>query len=198
MPDTAPGSRGRQKIPRIQPNEAAQIYERCAAFGGDVAGLLRNLRSQGFDKFMSQLEEPILQLAVQPDSWGERTRARLISEIIVSLTGMPVSSLPVDDVTKISNVLIPCFLLELGRRHQYLQLEFPANPCQPEARFSLKAGLSHPSHMITANQLMHLATDTGEELVGLCYFGDQPCRVAIEAELAFESAARDHKTGPMQ
>jgi hypothetical protein len=79
MPDTAPGSRRRQKIPRIEPNEAAQIYERCAGFEEDVAGPFRNLRSLGFDNFVSQLEERILQLAVQPDSWGERTRAHLIS-----------------------------------------------------------------------------------------------------------------------
>lgn len=196
MPDTAPRSRGRQKIPRIEPNEAAQIYERCAGLEGDAAEPLGSLRSLGFDKFISHLEERILQLAVQPDSWGERTKARLISEIIVNLMGTPVSSLTIGEVTKISNVLIPCFLLELGRRHQYVQVEFPANPCQPEARFSLKVGLSHPNHVITPHQLTHLATDTGEQLVGLCYFGDQPCRIAIEAALAFESTAADHKAGP--
>ena len=198
MPDTAPGSRGRdrQKIPRIEAEEAARIYERCAGLEEDVSGPLTSLRRVGFDKFISQLEERILQLAVQPDSWGERTRARLISEIIANLLGIPVSSLPVADVTKISNVLIPCFLLELGRRREHVQVEFPANPCEPDARFSFKAGLSHPNHTITATQLIHLATDKGEQLVGLCYFGDQPCRIAIEAGLAFESAARDHETGP--
>lgn len=66
MPDTAPWSRGRnrQKFPRIEAEEAARIYERCAGLEEDVSGPLTSSRRVGFDKFISQLEERILQLAV--------------------------------------------------------------------------------------------------------------------------------------
>lgn len=197
MPDTAPGNRGhdRQKIPRIEPKEAARIYAACDRLDETPGAPLAVLRTTGFDSFLSRVEPQILQLAVQPDSWGERTRARLISEIITSLTEVPVASWPVAEIVQVSNVLIPCFLLELGRRNQHVQVEFPRDPCDVNAQFALKVGLSHPTHTITKHQLILLATDAGEELVGLCYFGDQQSRATVEARLAFKDVARDSGPG---
>jgi hypothetical protein len=188
MPDTAPGNRGRdrQKIPRIQAREAAQIYDMCAHLDETAGHPLIGLRTAGFDGFLARLEESILGLAVQPDSWGERTKACLIAEIISHLTGTPVASWSTPEIAEISNVLIPCFLLELGRRYQHVQVEFPRNPCEATARFEMRAGLAHPTHSITKKQLVRLAMEAGEELVGLCYFGDHRSRTAIESRLAFE------------
>jgi hypothetical protein len=45
-------------------------------------------------------------------------------------------------------------------------------------------GPSYPIHSITSEQLARLVAQTGEELVGLCYFGDQQSRERIEAQLA--------------
>lgn len=195
MPDTAPGNRGRdrQKIPRIEAKEAELIYARCDHLVESPGGPLASLQTAGFDKFLSQMEEQILQLAVQPDSWGERTRARLISEIITSLTRVPIASYSAEEITQISNVLIPCFLLERGRRHQHVQVDFPRDPCQPDARFAMKTGPTHPTHTLTKQQLVHLVTEAGEELVGLCYFGDQRSRAAIETRLAFKGTATDQE-----
>lgn len=195
MPDTAPGNRGRdrQKIPRIEAKEAELIYARCDHLEESAGGPLAILQTTGFGKFLSQVEEKILQLAVQPDSWGERTRARLISEILTSLTRVPAASWSVEEIAQISNVLIPCFLLELGRRNQNVQVEFPRDPCQPDARFAMKTGVTHPTHTLTKQQLVHLVTEAGEELVGLCYFGDQRSRAAIETRLAFKGPATDQE-----
>jgi hypothetical protein len=108
-----------------------------------------------------------LELAVQPDSWGERTRARLISELFAGLKGIPAEDAKVEEIVKVSNILVPCFLLELGRRRQHIEIEFPANPC------------------------VRLVAEAGEELVGLCHFGDQRSREHIEAQLTFESPTTD-------
>lgn len=200
MPDTTPGSRGRdrQKIPRIPPRKAAHIYETCAHLEKTAGNPLACLQTDGFGGFLARIEESILRLAVQPDSWGERTKARLISEIISSLTQTPAASWSTREITDVSNVLIPCFLLELGRRHQHLQVEFPPNPCEANAHFALRVGLSHSLHTISKHQLVHLAADAGEELVGLCYFGDQPSRITIEARLAFEGGGTDRTPGAPQ
>lgn len=187
MSDVPPRSRRPEgnKIPRIEAMEAARIYEQCDRLDDDASAPLACLRTAAFGTFIGELEERILQLAVQPDSWGERTRARLIAEIIHRLTGIPVSSRSLDHITRISNVLIPFFfILELGRRRQHIQIEFPRNPCEPDAQLALKTGISPLSHSISADQLISLVTEAGEELVGLCYFGDDPSRAAIEALLA--------------
>ena len=89
-----------------------------------------------------------------------------------------------------------CFLLELGRRRQHIEIEFPANPCDSSARFALRAGPSHPIHSVTGKQLVRLEAETGEELVGLCYFGDQQSRESIEAQLALKGVTTDSKTAP--
>jgi len=142
------------------------------------------------------LDGKILELAVQPDSWGERTRARLISEVFTGLRGIPAEDASVEEIAEISNIVMPCFLFELGRRRQHIEIEFPANPCDSAARFGLRAGPSYPIHSITSAQLVRLVAETGEELVGLCYFGDQQSREHIEAHLALKGATPDSTTRP--
>jgi hypothetical protein len=193
MPDTAPGHRGRdrQKIARIEAKEAEQIYKRCDQLEESALGLLGSLRTNGFDKFLSQVDEQILQLAVQPDSWGERTRARLISYVFVGLRGLPAESASVEEIVQVSNVVVPCFLLELGRRRKHIEIKFPDNPCDSGARFEFSAGPSHPVYSIDREQLVRLVAEAGEELVGLCYFGDQPSRERVGSLLAPKGSTTD-------
>jgi hypothetical protein len=193
MPDTETGNRGRdrQKIPRIGPEEAARVLAQCEHLLEGAPVFVENLRQVGFARFLAPLHEDILKLAVQPDSWGERTRARLISEVFAGLKGIPAEDAKVEEIVKVSNVLVPCFLLELGRRRQHIEIEFPANPCDSAALFALRAGRSYPVHSVNCEQLVRLVAEAGEELVGLCYFGDQRSREHIEAQLTFESPTTD-------
>ena len=193
MPDTTSGNRGRnrQKIPRIGPEEAARAFAQCEHLLDRSPVLVENMRQAGFARFLAPLHDQILELAVQPDSWGERTRARLIAELFSGLRGIPTEDARVEEIVRVSNVLAPCFLLELGRRRQHLEIEFPANPCDSAARFGLRAGPSHPIYSISSEQLVRLVAESGEELVGLCYFGDQQSREHIEAQLAFTGATTD-------
>ena len=85
------------------------------------------MRQVGFARFLAPLHEQILELAVQPDSWGQRTRARLIAEIFASLKGIPADQARVDEIAHVSNVVVPCFLLELGRRRRHIEIEFPVD-----------------------------------------------------------------------
>jgi hypothetical protein len=190
MPDTETGNRGRnrQKIPRIGPDEAARVFTQCEQLLNSPAVLVENLRQAGFTRFLAPLHEQILELAVQPDSWGERTRARLISD---GLKGIPAEDAIVDEIARVANIVVPCFLLELGRRRQHIEIEFPADPCDSAARFGLRAGPSCPVYSINSKQLVRLVAEAGEELVGLCYFGDQRSRENIEAQLAFTGATTD-------
>jgi len=199
MPDTRVGNRRRdkQQIPRIASREAEQIFARCERLLGNPDALGRNLSQAGFSRFLAQFDEKILELAVQPDSWGERTRARLISEVFTGFRGSPAEDASVEEITEISNIVIPCFLLELGRRRRHIEIDFPVNPSAPAARFGLRTGPSHPTYCISSEQLIRLVAATGEELVGLCYFGDQQSREHIEAQLALQGGATpDSKTGP--
>lgn len=176
----------RQSVPRIPPKEAAKIFKQCESFLADSSEVLTHLREAGFGQLLAQLDETILRLAIQPDSWGERTRARLMSEIAAALRGTPADrhALTVEDIVSVSNIVTPCFLLELGRRKQHLQIEFPSDPADPSARFRVSVGASHPIHSMNTDQLRALVTRAGEELVGLCYFGDRESRERIEAELS--------------
>jgi len=81
MPDDTTRSRGRnrQKIPRIGSEDAARVFEQCQRLLDGSPDLIENLRRDGFARFLAPLHEQILELAMQPDSWGERTRARLIA-----------------------------------------------------------------------------------------------------------------------
>src|ERR1700687_182103 len=193
MPDTETGNRGRnrQKIPRIGPEEAARVFAQCEHLLDSSPVFVENLRQVGFARFMAPLHEDILKLAVQSDSWGERTRARLIAELFSGLKGIPAEDASVEEIVRVSNVVVPCFLLELGRRRQHIEIEFPANPCDSGARFALRAGRSYPVHSVHSEQLVPLVADARENLVGLCYFGDQRSREHIEAQLTFESPTTD-------
>ncbi|HXM65427.1 MAG TPA: hypothetical protein VN911_01760 [Candidatus Acidoferrum sp.] len=193
MPDTTSGNRGRnrQTIPRIGPEEAARVFAQCERLLDSSPVFVENLRQAGFARFLAPLHDQILELAVQPDSWGERTRARLIAELFAGLRGIPAEDARVEEIVQVSNVVVPCFLLELGRRRQHLEIEFPANPCDSAARFGLRAGPSHPIYSISSEQLVRLVAESGEELVGLSYFGDQQSREHIEVQLAFTGATTD-------
>ncbi len=193
MPDTTSGNpgRNRQKIPRIGPEEAARVFAQCEHLLDSPAVLVENLQQAGFARFLAPLHEQILELAVQPDSWGERTRARLISEVFTGLKGIPAEYASVEEIAQVGNVVVPCFLLELGRRRQHIEIEFPADPCDSAARFGLRAGPSCPVYSINSEQLLRLVAESGEELVGLCYFGDQRSREHIESQLALKGSTSD-------
>jgi len=180
MPDPTARNRIRdkQQIPRIDRGKAAQIFARLE----QLTESPEKLTWRSFGQFLGELEEPILQLAIQPDSWGERTRARLVS-FIMDMRGIPAEPANVAEIVDISNVVMPCFLLELGRRKQHIAVEFPLDPCHPAACFKLSVSASHPLHSISSEKIARLATEVGEYLVGLCYFGDSKCRDGIEAEL---------------
>jgi hypothetical protein len=176
----------KQRVRRIPPKEAAKIFKQCESFLADSSELLKNLPEAGFGQLLAQIDETILRLAIQPDSWGERTRARLMSEIAAALRGNPADrdAVSVEDIVSVSNIVTPCFLLELGRRKQHLQIEFPSDPADPSARFRVGVGASHKIHSINNDQFQALVARAGEELVGLCYFGDRESRERIEAELS--------------
>jgi hypothetical protein len=142
------------------------------------------MRQVSFARFLAPLHDQILELAVQPDSWGQRTRARLIAQIFASLKGIPAEQASVEEIAHVSNVVVPCFLLELGRRRRHIEIEFPVDPCDSAARFGLRLGPSSPNHSISSDELIRLVAEAGEELVGLCYFGDQQSREGIEMCLA--------------
>jgi len=188
MPDHKVRSRRpeRQRIPRIPPKEAAKIFKQCESFLADSSELFTHLREAGFGQLLAQLDEAILRLAMQPDSWGQRTRARLMSDIAAALRGDPADrhAVSAEDIVAVSNIVTPCFLLELGRRKQHLQIEFPSDPADPSARFRVSVGASRPIHSINNDQFRALVSRAGEELVGLCYFGDRESRERIETELS--------------
>ena len=79
----------------------------------------------------------------------------------------------------------------LGRRRQHIEIQFPDNPCDPGARFEFRTGPSRPLYSIDSEQLVRLVAEAGEELVGLCYFGDQPSRERIESQLAPKGSTSD-------
>ncbi len=105
MPDITSRKRGknRQKIPRIGPEEAARVFAKCEQLLDKSAAFVENLRQVGFARFLAPLHEQILELAVQPDSWGERTRARLISEVFTGITGIPAEEASVEEIAQVSN-----------------------------------------------------------------------------------------------
>lgn len=193
MPDSTSGNRGRdrQTIPRIGPEKAGRVFAQCEHLLDGSPVFAENLQQTGFARFLAPLQEEVLVLALQPDSWGERTRARLIAEVFTGLRGIPVEDASVEEIVQVTNVVVPCFLLELGRRRQHIEIEFPVNPCDSTARFGLRTGPSCPVYSINSKQLVRLVAEAGEELVGLCYFGDQRSREGIEAQLALNGSTTD-------
>jgi hypothetical protein len=104
---------------------------------------------------------------------------------------VPAEVARVEEIVQVSNVVVSCLLLELGRRRQHVDIEFPNDPCEDGARFGLRAGPSSPIHSINGEELARLVAEAGEELVGLCYFGDQRSRENIEAQLALTGTTTD-------
>ena len=177
------------KIPRIPHKEAEKILEQCERFLEQTHGLLQGLREIGLGTFLQKIEEPVLLLALQPDSWGERARARLISDLAPALTQSSEqrSVTSIEQIARISNIVMPCLMLELGRRRQHVQVEFPIVPMDENARFRVSVGPSHPIHSLTEEQLRGVVGKLGESLVGLCYFGDHESRIQIEVELSLKT-----------
>jgi len=190
----------KHRIPRISARKAAEILKHCNELLADSKQVLADLPRVGFAQFLSLLSEDILRLATQPDSWGERARARLISDIVPALQGNMAErhAVSIEDIAYCSNIVMPCLLLELGRRWEHIEIEFPPDPTDSSARFKFCAGRPHPFHSITNQQLLRLVSQCGEDLVGLCYFGDQKSRGWIEAELESQSGIRNLKprSGP--
>jgi hypothetical protein len=59
-------------------------------------------------------------------------------------------------------------------------------------------GPSSPNHSISSDELLRLIAEAGEELVGLCYFGDQQSREGIEIWLARNCPMIASTTQPRQ
>jgi len=191
-------ARAKQQIPRIRAAEAAKILKQCEHLLKDSREVLAGLHRFGFAEFLGCMSEDILRLAIQPDAWGERMRARLMSDIAPALQG-DVSgqhAVSIDDIVHCANVVTPCFLLELGRRKRHIEVELPSDPTDSSARFRLRMSESYPFHSINNEQLLQLVAQRGEELVGLCYFGDQESRASVETELDSQSPARNLKGRP--
>lgn len=186
---------GKQRIPRISAKKAAGILKQFDQFLANSKQVLADLPRVGFAQFLALLSEDILRLAIQPDAWGERARARLISDIVPALQGNMAErhGVSIEDIAYCSNIVMPCLLLELGRRKRHIEIEFPPDPTDSSARFKMCAGQPYPFHSITNQQVLRLVSQCGEELVGLCYFGDQKSRGWIEAELESRSGARHFK-----
>jgi hypothetical protein len=55
--------------------------------------------------------EQILELAVQPDSWGERTKSCLISKSSPRLREIPAEDASVEEIAEISNIVRRAFSL---------------------------------------------------------------------------------------
>ena len=159
--------RSQPEIPRILPSEASAILERCEHILEGSGELLGNLRSVGIAELFAHLDDSVLQLAIQPDSWGERTSARLMSDLAPALcVMMSAGSAPnVEDVARITNAVTPCLLLELGRRRGHIQVEFPQNPAGPTASFRLSVSPSVPLRTITAEKISKVVDQVGEALV---------------------------------
>ena len=181
--------RSKPQIPRILPSEASAILERCDHILKGSDELLRNLQSVGIAELFARLDDSVLQLAIQPDSWGERTRARLMSDLAPALSTMMSSgpALNIEDVVRVTNAVTPCLLLEVGRRKGHIQVEFPPNPAAPTASFRLSVSPSVPLRTMTVEKISKVVDQVGEALVGLCYFGDEESRGIVETQLT-ESA----------
>lgn len=177
--------RSKPQIPRIPPAEASRILQRCEHILDKSRELLANLRTAGIAELFARLDDAVLQLAIQSDSWGERTRARLMSDLApaLSTTVSPGTALNIDEIVQVTNAVTPCLLLELGRRKGHIQVDFPRNPAERNARFSLSVSSSGPMRPIGADRIFRVVDKAGEALVGLCYFGDPESRDIVEAQL---------------
>lgn len=174
----------RQEIPRILPAEAARILHEIEQVLDKCQALLADLSSVGIAELLRRLDDKMVQLAIQPDDSGERTRARLMSAIVPALLSNSAEQMPrVEDFVRITNVMLPCLLLELGRRKRHIEVEFPPDPAAPDAQFRISLG-GPSSHVLSAQQVVDLVATVGEELVGVCYFGDESNKKRVEESLS--------------
>jgi hypothetical protein len=175
----------KQCIPRISGRKATGVLKDCDKTLTGSQEILANISRLGFGQLLAVLSDDILRLAVQPDAWGERARARLISDIAPALQGDVGGKLgvSVEDIVHCASIVMPCLLLELGRRLGHVRIEFPSDPTNSVTRFKFSAGMGHPTHSINNQQLLFLSAKYGPDFVGLCYFGDQESRTAIERVL---------------
>jgi hypothetical protein len=181
-----------QQIPRILPAEAVRILHDIEHLLDNSKALLADLSSVGIAELLRRLNDRMLQLAIQPDDSGERTRARLMSAIVPALLLKTAEQMSrVEDFVRFTNVMLPCLLLELGRRKRHIEVELPADPAAPDAQFRISFGGSH-SHILSAQQVVELVTTVGEELVGVCYFGDELNRKRIEEALTSKQSRPKH------
>lgn len=177
--------KSKHKVPRIRSAEALEILERCGRILNDSRHLLADLAHKGFSELLSRFDNNILQLAVQPDEWGERVRACLTSEIAPVLVREPGAGEPMtlEELAEVASVIALCSLLEIGRRNKHIHIELPPNPMEAGAQILLRAGPSSPVHFLGRRKLVELTAVAGGALVGLCYFGDPDSRALVEAEL---------------
>ena len=171
-----------QHIPRIPAEEARKLFDECEAFLISSGDLLHKLPSAGISTLLGALSENILLLAVQPDEHGERLRARLMSSLAPSLAGelSGDSVLSIEEIVCISNSVLPCLLLEIGRRRRHIYIEFPLNPAAPAAIFRFSPDPERKPRPLNRKQLLDLMNLFGESMVGLCYFGDKESRKHVE------------------
>ena len=181
-------SSSKQKVLRIRPSEAATILDKCRHTLSDSSNLLENLRVAGLGPLLTRLDDKVLQLALQPDSWGERTRALLLSEIAPALGELADKRLAVqiEHFVEASKIVMPCVLLEIGRRKQHILVEFSSNPTGPGSCVTIRVGPTHPVHSLNVDQITRLMAVADAALVGLCYFGDPENRAEVESALTFQ------------
>ena len=178
-----------QAIPCIPAKKAAAIVKQCNQLLEGSKQTLADISRFGFGQFVALLGEEMLRLAVQPDSWGERMRARLMSDLAPALQGDLLGryEVSIEDIAYCSNIVTPCLLLELGRRLGHIHIEFPPDPTNSAAHLKFRTGNATRVHYIDNQQLLRLASECGPALVGLCYFGDDKSREMIESRLEFGS-----------
>src|ERR1700747_1504310 len=125
----------KQRIPRISARKAAEILKHYTEVQADSKQVLADLPRVGFAQFLALLSEDILRLAIQPDSRGEPARARLISHIVPALQGNMAeqNAVSLEDIAYCSNIVMPCLLLELGRRKRHIEIQFPLDPTDSSA-----------------------------------------------------------------
>jgi hypothetical protein len=184
--ETRGSRRARQMIPRIQPREAAKLLDDCETVLSQWNRQSTGRHGQCFFKgLVESLDERVLMLALQPDSWGERARARITSAIATHLLGDATQEYKATDQEFLCavNIIMPCLLLELGGRRHHIHVDFPANPIEASAKVRLGFCKASAVYSITNRQLLRLAAHCGPQLVGVCFFGDKRSRHRIESAL---------------
>jgi hypothetical protein len=95
-------------------------------------------------------------------------------------------------MTEVANVVVPCLLLEIGRRRKHIYMELPPDPVDAGSLILFRAGPSSPVRFLGRRKLLDLTAVAGEALTSLCYFGDPESRDQVEAELTYKSNKAGH------